>query len=76
MSGEENRRSQSKDFAMATEAHQSDLEIQTRRRTSLRFRGLACCRFRGHREKVFDEAGGGPWEGECFRESSRLRRFG
>jgi hypothetical protein len=28
MSGEENRRSQSKDFAMATEAHQSDLEIQ------------------------------------------------
>src|ERR1700677_2485175 len=22
---------------------------------------LACCRFRGHREKVFDEAGGGPW---------------
>jgi hypothetical protein len=37
---------------------------------------LACCGFRGHREKVFDEAGGGPWEGECFRESSRLRRFG
>ena len=37
---------------------------------------LACCRFRGHREKVFDEAGGGPWEGECFRENSRLRRFG
>jgi hypothetical protein len=39
MSGEENRRSQSKDFAMATEAHQSGLEIETRRRTSLRFRG-------------------------------------
>src|ERR1700722_73607 len=24
---------------------------------------LACCRFRGHREKVIAEAGGGPWEG-------------
>jgi hypothetical protein len=36
--------------------------------------GLACCRFRGHREKVIAEAGGGPWEGECLRENLRLRR--
>src|ERR1700722_15540272 len=35
---------------------------------------LACCRFRGHRERVFAEAGGGPWEGECLRENLRLRR--
>ena len=37
-------------------------------------RELACCRFRGHREKVIAEAGGGPWEGECLRENLRLRR--
>src|ERR1700733_14748116 len=35
---------------------------------------LACCRFRGHREKVIAEAGGGPWEDECLRENLRLRR--
>jgi hypothetical protein len=33
---------------------------------------LACCRFRG--QKVFGEAGGGPWDGECLRENLRLRR--
>jgi diaminobutyrate-2-oxoglutarate transaminase len=37
---------------------------------------LSCCRFHGHREKVFDEAGGGAWGGVSLVGSSRSKRFG
>jgi hypothetical protein len=35
---------------------------------------LACCRFRGHRDRVFQEAGGAGCRGEGSVESSRSRR--
>ena len=35
---------------------------------------LACTRFRRHRVRCFDGAGGGSWRGGSLRESSSLRR--
>ena len=40
----------------------------------LGFCHLACCRFRGHRDRVFQEAGGARCRGESSVESSRSRR--
>ena len=37
---------------------------------------MACCRFRGHRDWVFHEAGGGRCRDGSSVESSRSRRFG
>jgi hypothetical protein len=37
---------------------------------------LACCRFRGHRDWVFHEGGGGRCNDENLPESSRSRQFG
>ncbi len=37
---------------------------------------LACTRYRRHRVKVFDGAGGGLWRGGSTHESSSLKRFG
>ncbi|WP_445730562.1 FAD-binding oxidoreductase [Methylocystis sp. IM2] len=37
---------------------------------------LSCCRFRGHRETVFHEAGGWLWRDGYSVESLRSRRFG
>ncbi len=34
---------------------------------------LACCRFRGHRDWVFHDAGGGPWEDDGSDVSSKSR---
>jgi hypothetical protein len=39
-------------------------------------RPLACCRFRGHRDWVFHEGGGGRCNDENLLESSRSRQFG
>src|SRR5436190_157249 len=45
-------------------------------RRGMRRTTLACCRFRGHRDWVFHEAGGLPCRGGSSVASSRLRRFG
>ena len=37
---------------------------------------MACCGFRGHREKVFHEAGGWVWRGGYLAGSSTSKRFG
>jgi len=42
----------------------------------LSVRTLACCRFRGHRDWVFHEGGGGRCNDENLPESSRSRQFG
>ena len=39
-------------------------------------RGLACCRFDGHQEKVFHATGGVSFRGVSLVESSRSKRFG
>ena len=41
-----------------------------------RLSALSCCRFRGHRDWVFHEAGGGRCRDGSSVESSRSRRFG
>ena len=46
---------------------------ETQRRSSLRRCTLACTRFRGHRVRCFDGAGGGSWRDGSLPASSSLR---
>ena len=43
-------------------------------RLDLKDRNVACTRFRRHRVRCFDGAGGGSWNDGSLRESSSLRR--
>jgi hypothetical protein len=43
-------------------------------KAALQAQELACCRFDGHRDKVFYRTGGPTWNEGSLRESSSLRR--
>jgi hypothetical protein len=59
---------------LVSEAQYKPTRKRINGRQVIELQAVACPRFRRHRVKVFNGAGGRSWRGDGLRESSRLRQ--